>query len=260
MKRLTLIATLLLATTLTASAQQQPKTSDDFGVWSSITAEKKLSKKASIDIEAEYRTTDNAGQNSRWSIGLGGEYKLAKWLKAGAGYTFMYDHTEKYTFHDDDPEKANYGKPNKYAAFWGPRHRVFADLTAAAGLGDWKISLRERWQYTYRPEKTTAQRYDFDDDEWDGTQKTYSGKGKNVLRSRLQVAYDKKGLDVEPYASVELYNAWNVEKMRYTIGLDWTFLKGQKLGIYYRYQDNIDDSDDYNRNIHVIGLGYKVRF
>lgn len=260
MKKHALISALLLAASLTANAQQQPKTSDDFGIWSSIAAEKKLSKKASIELEAEYRTADNAKQNSRWSIGLGGEYKLAKWLKAGAGYVFMYNHDEKYTFHNDNPAKANFGKPNKYASFWGPRHRVFADLTGTVGIGDWKVSLRERWQYTYRPEKTTAQRYDFDDEEWDGTQKTYKGNGKNVMRSRLQVNYDKKGLDVEPYASVELYNAWSVEKVRYTVGLDWTFLKGQKLGIYYRFQDNSGDDDDSSRDMHIIGLGYKVKF
>lgn len=256
-----LLTLAFLALPLMASAQKEPKTSDDFGIWTDIAAQKKLSKKASVELEAEYRTADNLKQNSRWSVGLSGEYKLTKWLKAGVGYTFLYNHTDKYTYHDEDPEKANYGKVNKLASYWGPRHRVNVDITGGVDLGNWKLDLRERWQYTYRPEKTVAQRYDFDDEDWDGKQKTYSGKGKNVLRSRLQVSYDKKGLDVEPYANVELYNGWSVEKVRYTVGLDWTFIKGQKLGVYYRYQDNRkDDGDGDSRNMHILGLSYKVKF
>ncbi len=256
-----LAAIVLMTMPLLASAQRQPKTGDDFGIWAEIGAEKKLSKKASIELDAEYRSSDNLKQNSRWSVGVSGDYKLAKWLKVGAGYTFLYNHNEKYTYHDEDPDKANYGKVNKYAAYWGPRHRFNVDLTGSVGFGDWKVDLRERWQYTYRPEKTIAERYDFDDEDWDGKQKTYSGKGKNVLRSRLQVSYDKKGLDVEPYANVELYNGWSVEKVRYTVGLEWKFLKGQKLGICYRYQDNSkDDDDNDSRNTHVLGLSYEVKF
>lgn len=260
MKKQLFITLALLAAPLLASAQSEPKTSDDFGIWTDISAEKKLSKKASVEIEAEYRTANNANQNSRWSMGLSGEYKLTKWLKVGAGYTFLYNHNDKYTYHDEDPNKANYGKLNKYASYWGPRHRVNVDVTGAVGLGDWKFDLRERWQYTYRPEKTIDERYDFDDEDWDGKQKTYSGKGKNTLRSRLQVSYDKKGLDVEPYANVELYNAWSVEKVRYTVGLDWKIVKGQTLGVYYRYQDNSKYDDDNDRNMHILGLSYKVKF
>lgn len=120
MKKQLFITLALLAAPLLASAQSEPKTSDDFGIWTDISAEKKLSKKASVEIEAEYRTANNANQNSRWSMGLSGEYKLTKWLKVGAGYTFLYNHNDKYTYHDEDPNKANYGKLNKYASYWGP--------------------------------------------------------------------------------------------------------------------------------------------
>ena len=65
---------------------------------------------------------------------------------------------------------------------------------------------------------------------------------------------------MEPYANVELYNAWSVEKVRYTVGLDWKIVKGQKLGVYYRYQDNSKDDDDNDRNMHILGLSYKVKF
>ena len=71
---------------LTASAQ-----SDEFGVDFSLDVQKKFSKQWSIDLEAEYRDRNNLKTNDRWSIGLGLDYKVAKWLKASAGYTFIYD-------------------------------------------------------------------------------------------------------------------------------------------------------------------------
>lgn len=260
MKANIILLAVFLAAPLLATAQHLPKSSDDFGIWAEIGVEKKLSKKFSLGLDAEYRTEDNLHQNSRWSVGLSGEYKVTKWLKAEAGYTFLYNHNERYTFHDD-ATRANFGTVNKYASYWGPRHRFFVGLTGDIDVGDWNFSLRERWQYTYRPEKTTAERYDFDDEDWDGRPKTYRGKGKNVLRSRFQVAYEKKGLPIEPYANVEMYNAWNVEKVRYTAGLDWKFAKGQKVGIYYRFQNTYNnEDDDTERNIHILGLGYKIKF
>ncbi len=259
MKKTSFITLTLLTASLLTSAQSLPKTSDDFGIWTDIAVEKALSKKASVELEAEYRSEDNLKQNSRWAMGVFGEYKITKWLKAGVGYTFIYKYNEKYTYHYDAPNKPNYSDPNKYAEFWGTRHRVNVDLTGSLKLSDWKFSLRERWQYTYRPEKTIDQRYDFDKDKMDGKQKTYKAKSKNTLRSRLQVAYSKKGLNIEPYANVELYNAWSLEKVRYTVGLDWDFIKHNTLGVYYRYQDNSKDDDD-TRNTHILGVSYKIKF
>lgn len=259
MKRTSFITLTLLTASLLASAQSLPKTGDDFGIWTDIAVEKALSKKASVELEAEYRSEDKMKQNSRWAMGVSGEYKITKWLKADVGYTFIYKHNEKYTYHYDAPNKPNYSKPNKYAEFWGTRHRVNVALTGSLKLSDWKLSLRERWQYTYRPEKTIEQRYDFDKDKMDGKRKTYKAKSKNQLRSRLQVVYSKKELNIEPYANVELYNAWSLEKVRYTVGLNWDFIKRNTLGVYYRYQDNSKDDDD-TRDTHILGVSYKIKF
>lgn len=132
---------------------------------------RKLNKKWSVGVETEMRTRDNTSTIDRWSFGVNGEYKATKRLKFGAGYELLYDHNEKYTY------KTN-GDLNKYANYWGLRHRLHFDVTGNLNFGKWNLALRERWQYTYRPEKTIAQRYDFDDEDYDGKAKTYSGKGK----------------------------------------------------------------------------------
>lgn len=238
---------------------------DDFGLNFTLEAEKKLSKKWSLSLEGEYRSRDNAKTNDRWSLGLGVDYKVAKWLKASAGYTFLYDNNERISYYEitDDAVldgDAEVGDPKKCAQYWAPRHRFNLSLTASQKWGDFKFSLRERWQYTYRPEHTVSERWSYLDQAYDGKEKTYAGKGKNVLRSRLQVEYDKKGLPVSPYANIELFNAWSLQKTRYTVGLDLKLSKQHTLGAFYRYQNVRSVDDDNEPNRHMVGASYKFKF
>ena len=240
--------------------------SDDFGLDFSLEAEKKLSKQWSIGLEGELRRRDDANINDRWSVGLSVDYKLAKWLKASAGYTYLYDNNERISYYETASDAAEdgfmVGDPKKRAQYWGSRHRFNLSLTAGKKFfGDFKFSLRERWQYTYRPEYTVDQRWSYADDAYDGKAKTYKGKGKSVLRSRLQVEYDKKGLALTPYANVELFNSWGLQKIRYTAGLDYKLSKQHSIGAFYRYQKvNKDDDFDLEPNTHMIGIGYKLKF
>lgn len=266
------LARILLVVFLGLFFVQQPCSaqSDDFGMWTSVELEKKVNKKFSLGLEAEMRTRDDAGEMDRWSFGLSGSYKLTKWLKAGAGYTLLYDNNEKCSYYDDEDDEGEpwYGKVKRQAQYWGIRHRVYAGLQGSVDVGRFKLSLRERWQYTYRPEKTASR----DFYEYDGTtgelmelvkdesEKTYKGKGKNVLRSRLQVDYDIPSCKVDPYASVELTNAWSVQKVRYTLGAEWKIRKVHTLNFYYRYQDIRNDDFDSEPDMHILGLGYKYKF
>ena len=235
---------------LSASAQ-----SDDFGLNFSLEAQKKLSKDWSASFEGELRTRNNTKTVDRWSLGLGVDYKVAKWLKASAGYTYLYDHNQRTSYFDATDDEvldgdAEAGDPKKYADYWGSRHRFNVSLTFDKKLfGDFRFSLRD-----------VDQRWSILDNAYDGKQKVYGGRGKNVLRSRLQIEYDKKGLPITPYANAELFNAWNVEKVRYHVGLDWKIAKKHSLGIFYRYQHVYGDDEDLEPNIHMLGLGYKFKF
>ena len=246
-KVLYLLALLMLPL---ASAAQ----SDDFGVWTSVGVEKKINKKVSVGLEAELRTRDDVSELDRWSVGLDGQYKITKWLKVSAGYSLLNDNNRKITY------KETNGMPNKLAEYWGVRHRFNVSLTGSRKFGNLQVSLRERWQYTYRPSKTIDQRWDYDDEEFDNKPKTYNARGKNVLRSRLQLSYDIPNCHVEPYASAEAFNSWSVEKMRYTAGADWKISKKHAVGIYYLYQSVHDDDDDNEPNRHVLGVEYKFKF
>lgn len=224
----------------------------DFGVWYTLGATKKVNKKLSVGIEAEMRTRNDSKTISRWTGELSASYKLLPWLKASAGYKFIDDNNrEKITYHTDGTEN------NWRPSYWGVKHRFNVSLTGEATLGMWSISLRERWQYTYRPEKSTT-RYDFDNEWWEST--TVSGKGSNVLRSRLQVECNIPKCKVDPFASAELFNAWSIQKVRYTVGADWKIRKRHTLTAFYRFQDVRHNDIDDDPDTHVLGLGYNYKF
>ena len=244
-----------------ASAQQ-----DDFGLDFSLEAQKKIDKKWSVSLEGELRTRNNAQTNDRWSVGVGVDYKATKWLKASAGYNFLYDNYDRISYFDAEDDEvddgdADEGDPKKRAQYWQGRHRFNVALTLSKKLvGDFKFSLRERWQYTYRPAYTVDERWSYLKNAYDGKEKTYCGKGKNVLRSRLQVEYDKSKAKLTPYASVELFNAKSLEKIRYQAGVDWSITKQHAIGAFYRYQHIIDDDEGLEADRHLIGLSYKIKF
>ena len=242
------VTALLAVMSLTATAQTEG------GLIAGAEVEKKVNKQLSVGVEAELRTRNDFKTMERWSLGLAASYKFNKWLKADAGYKLL-----NTNFREDISYKSSGAYNNWRPSYWGIRHRVHASLTGTYKFqNNLRLSLRERWQYTYRPEKTVT-RWDFDNESWED--KVRAGKGKNQLRSRLQLEYDKKKALLTPYASVELYNSWAIEKIRYTVGTDINVTKSHTFNVFYRYQNmkNVDE-DVYDPDMHYIGVGYKFKF
>ena len=235
---------LVLAFLLLASVEVKAE-GDDFGIWSEVDVEKKISKKMSLEGDLELRTRDNVKTVDRWSGSVGASYKLTDWLKASAGYTLLYDNNEKWN-----------DKQTKVAKFWGVRHRFNVSLTGSVDFGNLSVSLRERWQYTYRPEKTVERTKVSNGKVED---KTYNGKGKNVWRNRLQLKYKVTSL-WRPYINGETYVAGSgLEKYRLSAGTEIRLSKKHSFDVKYMFQKSCsDDEDEGNR--HIIGLGYTFKF
>jgi len=261
------------------------------GFWTDVEGETKLAKGLGLSIEAGYRARDNFSASDRASVGASLSYKnkrFAPWLKADVGYSFIYKNTPgrttiKYMTDGETPKHKNVD-----AAYWGPRHRATASLTASTKAGRFKLSLRERYQYTYRV-ATTCDRtryyynplYDLfkdinpDIEEWylndDPADEDYSymtdaknPKNYHMLRSRLSASYDIRQSKFEPFAEVEVFNdltnSFALDKMRYTIGTDYKLSKTSKLSVYYRFQNEVSGDDDDETGGHIIGLGYSFDF
>ena len=231
---------------------------NDFGIWTEAGLEKSLTRRLAVGLETEFRTRDNTSEADRWSGGLSAEYKLTRWLKASAGYTLLYDHNHKVN---------SSGK--KFSDYWGLRHRTNVSLTASHNLGRLNISLRERWQYTYRPERTVDRYWNYtdeDDDRYYGDPivkkgitetHTYGAKSSHKWRNRLQLKY-KLNKQWRPYASAEsVVGSSGLDKMRYTIGTELRINKQHSVSLGYMLQNSYKDDEEGNR--HVLGVGYNFK-
>jgi hypothetical protein len=129
-------------------------------------------------------------------------------------------------------------------------------LTGSVDFGNLSVSLRERWQYTYRPEKTVERTKVSNGKVED---KTYNGKGKNVWRNRLQLKYKLTSL-WRPYVNGETYVAGSgLEKYRLSAGTEIRLSKKHSFDVKYLFQKSCSDDDDEG-NRHILGFGYTFKF
>lgn len=247
-ERKQLIAGLLLL--LCAASFPTSSLADDAGLIASIEASHKFNKKVSAGVEMEFRSRNNFRTADRVSLGADASYKLLSWLKASAGYTLLIDNNREEITYQDDGVSYNNWRPS----YWGVRHRFNVSLTGSHKIGRVELSLRERWQYTYRPSKM-IDNFDFDEGEWEDHE--VRGKGKNVLRSRLQLEWDIPKCKFDPFASVEFHTTRDLEKTRIIAGVDHTVKKKHGFKLYYRYQVSGSSSEP---DIHMLGLGYTYKF
>ena len=156
-------------------AQTDVDLDPEFGGRLSVSVDKKLARGLHISLEEEIRMDNNFGSFDRFHTTLGLTYKVNDYLKLGVGYAMI------------NPYSSSDG------AFKSSRHRLMLDATGGLRFGDWRLSLRERFQATYRS----------------GDMNEYQNpRTALTLKSRLKLSY--KGLRrLEPYAYVELRNTLN---------------------------------------------------
>lgn len=277
---------------------------DDFGLWVEAGVQKSLPYNLSVGFSGEMRTENNSADWNRLTAGVNLGYKVNKYFKVGASYNIMGMYNgdsrkEHYKTHDDGSLKLDDdGNPiwNGYkttGSYWIPRHRVNMEATTSIKLYKWvRLSLRERYQYTYKSSKTvneTKYRYDVIEtvdpetglpgetvyELKDGypiiEPDTKGGSGNHILRSRFKVEVDKKKLKWSPFVSVEFHNNLTSEyndgnhnpvlylkKVRSTFGTGYKINKQHSISAAYVLTRN--HHEDYHKRIHAISLGYEYDF
>ena len=240
----------LLILIFLANATQVLKAQTDFGIWIDAGVEKKLDKHWTLEGELGARTRNDSKEMDRYSLGLGADYKINKYLKFSAGYNLLYNHRGgTQTYHKN-------GTVNKITpTYWWPRHRFLFGVTGSYGIGNLGLSLREMYQYTYRA-KAKDKKYDTDTEEWEDVK----SKSQQLLRSRFQVNYRLKHTPLTPFGSIELYHDKSgLQKTRYSLGTNLSITKRHNLKLYYRYQD-LRENDDDDLDTHVLGISYTYKF
>lgn len=157
------------------SAQTDVDLDPEFGGRLSLSLDKKLAKGLHLKLEEEVRIDNNFSTFDRFHTTLGVTYKVNDYLKLGMGYAMINPYS------------------SSNSAFKNSRHRLMIDATGSMRFGVWRLSLKERFQTTYRS----------------GDMNEYqSPRTALTLKSRLKLSY--KGLQrIEPYAYVELRNTFN---------------------------------------------------
>ena len=270
-----IIALLLVLFTLTPLCNASAQSDDEFGIWATVEASKKINKKFKVVGDAELRTTDFVNNVERATIGVKAEYKILKWLKANVGYSFMYTHEpDKISIKDSVLVDDIFIGQNKNFDhdYWVIRNRVYATISGEYKVGRFEFGLRERLQYTHTCATTTNEtKYVYksatgdylDPNSYQLFKETdlekKDAKHNLSLRLRLTVKYDIPKCKISPFASVELYTRlddWKgYDKIRYRIGGSYKINKKNSISLYYLYQE-INDVDDPNG--HAVGLEYSI--
>lgn len=175
MKKLVFLLAVVLLPMPFLKAQTDVDLDAEVGGRLSFSVDKKIVKGLHVSLEEEVRMDNNFKSFDRFHTTLGIAYKVHPNVKVGLGYSLI------------NPYSTN----NK--AFKSSRHRLMADVIGSMQFGNWRLSLKERFQATYQS----------------GDMNEYqSPRTALALKSRLKVSY--KGLrQWEPYAAVEMRNVFN---------------------------------------------------
>ena len=178
MKKITIAIVILFSfhySLSTVVAQTDVDLGSEVGARIALSVDKKLARGLHISLEEEMRFDNNFAAFDRFHTTLGLSYKVNDHLKLGVGYALI----------------------NRYnsdsSTFKSTRHRLMLDATGSLRFGNWRLSLKERFQATYRS----------------GDMNLYQNpRTALTLKSRLKLQY--KGLRrLEPYGYVELRNTLN---------------------------------------------------
>lgn len=221
----------IVFTFLEASAQ-----SNDFGIWTSLGAEKKFGK-LELSTEAELRTMNNSSDINRFSLQITPSYKIIKQIKVGAGYQFIYFNDVKYSD-------------------FQPRHRFILFTQGEQKWGRFNFSLRERLQLTTKDESDRIKS--------SGEIDTYKTNPEWSWRNRLKVEFDPRHSRISPYFSIETFYQLNnpdgnvFDNLRYTLGAQYKLSKSSKIEVYGLLNNEINVSNPVRG--YVVGAGYNFSF
>ncbi|MBQ0019039.1 MAG: DUF2490 domain-containing protein [Bacteroidales bacterium] len=263
-----LLLTLFAALPFTAWAGNDGD-NDDFGAWMELSAKKDLPHDLSVGVEGELRMHDNSSTVDRWSLGANLGYKVNKYLKVGVGYQILDDYTsDKISKEERDVTTGELMAYRYTPSYWTPRHRFYTEAVGSIKLWKWlRISVRERYQFTHKTEKTITGRYDTEAPDWERDpvkDKFNECKSRQVLRSRIKLQLDKKHLDWSPFVAVEFHNNVAVgeymsfDKLRTSVGTEYKINKQNDVSLSYVM--TLDRTAHPYQTMHAICASYSYDF
>ena len=194
----------------------------------------------SLSLHEQFRLKDNFTAIDRLNTDVEVGYKVCPYFRLGASYRFMA------VCKQDDEE---------VAATWNFRHRAAFHVAGLYTVGRWHLSLREKFQSTWRDESVTNL-----------LERPIPAL---YLRTRFKVEYHCFSHPLQPYLSVECYSPlnqtdylrqaeqtssyrhWAFDQLDTRLGLEWRLDAHNFLDFYYRL--------DASRRVDVGANSGKIR-
>lgn len=218
---------LMLLITMLFAGKNYAQTDTDWASWNTIGVEFELNKKWSFGLEEQLRFKENISVVDNYFTQLTADYKLFKGFKLGAGVRFI---------RDNDNQGNIQGYENHF--------RFQIDVKYKHEINDFKIGYRLR----YQNKNELGVSYDEGD---------YANQN---IRFKTSLEYNFSNWKLDPKFSAEIFNKFQegedngFNKFRLTLGTDYKTENFGKIGVYYRYQKdlNVDFPDATN----IVGLKY----
>ena len=207
-------------------ALPKAQTTHDFGMWISAGTEKKFNADWSAGIGTELRTKHRREYIDRWKLDIHSMYRIHQHFKLGAAYEF---HMKNQATGSETVSLLH--------------HRFMADAVPSMSVNGWlHLSLRERYQYTYRMAKD-----DID------------ARHEHHLRSRMKAVMATARSKWEPFASAEVFNnmgvRFTIDEIRLTAGTGYRFSPHHSVNIGYML--NLKKSADrLDKMLHALTTEY----
>jgi hypothetical protein len=200
---------------------------NDFGLWTSVTIEKKINYLVDISLSQEFRFNNNIQHIDKFFTDAGINFRINKFINAGLYYRFI----NEYSF------KKGY---IKYT-------RIYGDFTEKFKISRLTISPRIRMQSN--------------DYQIANAEGNYNGI---INRDKISFKYNIKNCQISPYISYEIFYIIYrfmpsyLSKTRFSFGGEYKLRKNHYITLYYLIQQEYNKENPMK--LFVAGIEYKYNF
>lgn len=204
----------------------------DWASWNTIGVEYKLNKKWSFGLEEQFRLKENFSETDEFFTELSADYELFNNFKLGAGIRYIR-------------ENDNVGKVQGYENHF----RFQLDASYKHDINDFTIGYRLR----YQNKNELGVSYDEGD---------YVNQN---VRFKTSVDYNIKNWRLDPKFSAEIFNQFqegeenDFNKYRLTFGTDYKIKNIGEVGVYYRFEKELNVDVPDTKNILGLSFIYKIK-
>ncbi|MDO5970692.1 DUF2490 domain-containing protein [Flavivirga aquimarina] len=222
---------ILLTLLFTNTGYTQTDDTNDLASWNTIAIEYQLNKKWSFSLEEQLRLKNNVSEIDNYFTELNAEYEIFNNFKLGGGLRYI---------RKNDNQGNIQGYENHF--------RFNFDTSYKHEIADFSLKYRLRYQNKNELGVSNAE----------------GDYANQHLRFKTAVVYNIKKWKLDPKFSAELFHhfekgeASEFNKYRLTLGTEYKFKTLGKIGVFYGFEKELNETIPETTNI--IGLKYTYKF